>query len=115
MSAQTSIEAYKKQSTSNTASKSIPTTRGLLILLAGLTTRNIARIFLFCHYFAITKQLSENESCYQGRNEMAGLKGKSGPPGNMNSFKPALAAIQRPSISAHFRLYRLSSRLEFAP
>jgi|RhiMetdeSRZDD1v2_1073273.scaffolds.fasta_scaffold67747_8 hypothetical protein len=29
------------------------------------------------------KQLWENESCHVGRNEMAGLKGKSGPPGNM--------------------------------
>lgn len=27
---------------------------------------------------------------------MAGLKGKSGPPGNMNTFKHALAAIQKP-------------------
>jgi hypothetical protein len=26
---------------------------------------------------------------------MAGLKGKSGPPGNMNAFKHELAAIQR--------------------
>jgi hypothetical protein len=26
---------------------------------------------------------------------MAGLKGKSGPPGNMNAFKHGLAAIQR--------------------
>jgi hypothetical protein len=30
-----------------------------------------------------------------GRNEMAGLKGKSGPPGNMNAFKHGLAAIQK--------------------
>ena len=28
-------------------------------------------------------------------NEMAGLKGKSGPPGNMNAFKRGLAAIQK--------------------
>jgi hypothetical protein len=41
------------------------------------------------------KQLWENESCYVGRNEMAGLKGKSGPPGNMNAFKHGLAAIQK--------------------
>lgn len=27
---------------------------------------------------------------------MAGLKGKSGPPGNMNAFKRGLAAIQEP-------------------
>jgi hypothetical protein len=30
-----------------------------------------------------------------GRNEMAGLKGKNGPPGNMNAFKHGLAAIQK--------------------
>ena len=41
------------------------------------------------------KQLWENESCYVGENEMAGLKGKSGPPGNMNAFKHGLAAIQK--------------------
>jgi hypothetical protein len=41
------------------------------------------------------KQLWENESCYVGQNEMAGLKGKSGPPGNMNAFKHGLAAIQK--------------------
>ena len=29
------------------------------------------------------------------RNEIAGLKGKSGPPGNMNAFKHGLAAIQK--------------------
>jgi hypothetical protein len=29
---------------------------------------------------------------YLGQNEMAGLKGKSGPPGNMNAFKHGLAA-----------------------
>jgi hypothetical protein len=28
-------------------------------------------------------------------NEMVGLKGKSGPPGNMNAFKHGLAAIQK--------------------
>jgi hypothetical protein len=28
-------------------------------------------------------------------NEMAGLKGKSGPPGNMNTFKHGLAATQK--------------------
>jgi len=38
------------------------------------------------------KQLWENESRHVGRNEMAGLKGKSGPPGNMNAFKHGLAA-----------------------
>jgi hypothetical protein len=41
------------------------------------------------------KELWENESDHGGRNEMAGLKGKSGPPGNMNAFKHGLAAIQK--------------------
>jgi hypothetical protein len=41
------------------------------------------------------KQLWENESCHLGRNEMAGLKGKSGPPDNMNAFKHGLAAIKK--------------------
>src|SRR5215813_5254769 len=48
--------------------------RGRVILMAGLTAREI---FPPCHYFATTK-LWENESCHLGRNEMAGLKGKSG-------------------------------------
>ena len=30
-----------------------------------------------------------------GQDEMTGLKGKSGPPGNMNAFKHGLAAIQK--------------------
>ena len=63
------------------------TTRGLLILVARLTARLHKRIFLLCHYFAISKQLWENEPCYLARNEMVGLKGKSGPPSNMNAFK----------------------------
>jgi hypothetical protein len=41
------------------------------------------------------KQLWENESCHLGSNEMAGLKSKSRPPGNMNAFKYGLAAIQK--------------------
>jgi hypothetical protein len=41
------------------------------------------------------KHLWENESRHVGRNEMAGLKGKSEPPGNMNAFKHGLAAIQK--------------------
>ena len=41
------------------------------------------------------KPVAENESRHLGRNEMAGLKGKSGPPGNMNAFKHGLAAIQK--------------------
>jgi hypothetical protein len=32
------------------------------------------------------------ESCHLGTTEMAGLKDKSGPPGNMNAFKHGLAA-----------------------
>jgi hypothetical protein len=38
---------------------------------------------------------TENESRHLGHNEMAGLKGKSGPPGNMNAFKHGLASIQK--------------------
>jgi hypothetical protein len=53
------------------------------------------RIFLLCHYFATTKQLWKNEPCHLGRNEMAGSKGKSRAPGNMNAFKHGLAAIQK--------------------
>jgi hypothetical protein len=71
------------------------TTRGLLILVARLTARNHNRFFSLCHYLARVKQLWENEPCYLARNEMAGLKGKSGPPGNMNAFKHGLAAIQK--------------------
>ena len=41
------------------------------------------------------KPVAENESRYLGQNEMAGLKGKSAPPGNMNAFKHGLAAIQK--------------------
>jgi uncharacterized protein YjcR len=41
------------------------------------------------------KSVAENESRHLGQNEMAGLKGKSGPPGNMNAFKHGLAAIQK--------------------
>src|SRR5262249_29779953 len=70
-------------------------TRGLLILVARLTSRDHKRIFSLCHYFAIMKRTSENESRHLGQNEMAGLKGKSGPPGNMNAFKHGLAAIQK--------------------
>src|SRR5215813_4550712 len=63
------------------------TVRGLVILVARLTRRKHNRIFLLCHYFAIMKPVVENESRHLGQNEMAGLKGKSGPPGNMNAFK----------------------------
>jgi hypothetical protein len=70
--------------------------RGLLILLARLTAREDNRIFSLCHYFARVKQLGENQSCHLGRNEMAGLKGKSGPPGNMNAFKHGLAVSAQP-------------------
>ena len=41
------------------------------------------------------KPVPENESRHLGQNEMAGLKGKSGPPGNMDAFKHGLAAIQK--------------------
>ena len=41
------------------------------------------------------KPVKENESRHLGQNEMAGLKGKNGPPGNMNAFKHGLAAIER--------------------
>ena len=41
------------------------------------------------------KPVQRNESRHLGQNEMAGLKGKSGPPGNMNPFKHGLAAIQK--------------------
>jgi len=41
------------------------------------------------------KSVAENESQHLGQNEMGGLKGKSGPPGNMNSFKHGLAGIQK--------------------
>jgi hypothetical protein len=77
------------------------TTRGLLILVARLTARKHERIFSLCHYFARVKQLWENESCHEGNNEMAGLKGKSGPPGNMNAFKHGLAAIQKMARGRH--------------
>jgi hypothetical protein len=49
------------------------TTRGLVILVARLTARQHKRIFLLCHYFAITNQLWENESCHVGRNERQDL------------------------------------------
>src|SRR5262245_35158947 len=70
-------------------------TRGFLILVARLTVRKHNRIFSLCHYFAIMKPVQRNESRHLGQNEMAGLKGKSGPPGNMNAFKHGLAAIQK--------------------
>src|SRR5262245_45719253 len=70
-------------------------TRGFEILVARLTPRNNNRIFSLCHYFAIMKPVAENESRHLGQNEMAGLKGKSGPPINMNAFKHGLATIQK--------------------
>src|SRR5215475_269537 len=70
-------------------------TRGFEILVARLTDREHKTIFSLCHYFAIMKPVAENESRHVGQNEMAGLKGKSGPPGNMNAFKHGLAAIQK--------------------
>jgi hypothetical protein len=41
------------------------------------------------------KPVAENEFRNLGQNEITGLKGKSGPPGNMNAFKHGLAAIQK--------------------
>src|SRR5262249_42849365 len=63
------------------------TSRGLVILVARPTAREHKRIFSLCYYFAIMKPVQRNESRHLGQNEMAGLKGKSGPPGNMNAFK----------------------------
>src|SRR5262249_13956800 len=71
------------------------TTRGFEILVARLTARQHKRFFSLCHYFANKETSTENESRHPGQNEMAGLKGKSGPPGNMNAFKHGLAAIQK--------------------
>src|SRR5262249_25988384 len=71
------------------------TTRGLLILVARLTAREQNTIFSLCYYFATMKPVGKNESRHLGQNEMSGLKGKSGPPGNMNAFKHGLAAIQK--------------------
>src|SRR5262245_53261627 len=68
----------------------IDPTRGLIILLARLSAREHKRIFSLCHYFAIMKPVPANESRHLRQNEMAGLKGKSGPPGNMNAFSMGL-------------------------
>src|SRR5262249_16453751 len=74
-------------------------TRGLVILVARLSLQEHKRIFSLCHYFAIMKPVAENESRHLGQNEMAGLRGKSGPPGNLNAFKHGLAAIQKRRIN----------------
>src|SRR5262252_1538308 len=66
------------------------TARGFVILVARLTARQYKRIFSLCHYFAIMKPVQRNESRHLRQNEMAGLKGKSGPPGNMNAFSMGL-------------------------
>src|SRR5215831_18905262 len=71
------------------------TARGFVILVARLTARQYKRIFSLCHYFAIMKPVQRSESRHLRQNEMAGLKGKSGPLGNMNAFKHGLAAIQK--------------------
>src|SRR5215813_12669611 len=52
---------------------------------------NFSTLPLLCY----NKTSTENEFRHLGQNEMAGLKGKSGPPGNMNAFKHGLAAIQK--------------------
>src|SRR5262249_38119088 len=95
MSAQTSIEPHKKQSTSSTPSKSNPTATRIYNPRSASHVREHKRIFSLCHYFAIMKPRTKNESRLLGQNEMAGLKGKSGPPGNVNAFKHGLAAIQK--------------------
>jgi hypothetical protein len=46
-------------------------------------------------YFAIVKRAMGKWILPHGEKRMAGLKGKSGPPGNMNAFKHGLAAIQK--------------------
>jgi len=46
------------------------------------------------------KPVAKNESRHLGQNEMAGLKGKSGPPGDMNAFKHGLATIQKGDTKA---------------
>src|SRR5215468_6095439 len=66
------------------------TARGFVILVARLTARQYKRIFSLCHYFAIMKPVQRNESRHLRQNEMAGLKGKSGPPGHMNAFSMGL-------------------------
>src|SRR5262245_20445814 len=76
------------------ANRTLPL-RGFIILVARLTVREHKRVFSLCHYFAIMKPSTENESRHLGQNEMAGLKGKSDPPGNMNAFKHGLATIQK--------------------
>src|SRR5215510_14326521 len=55
------------------------------------TYENFFTLPLLCY----NESSAENESRHLGRNEMAGFKGKSGPPGNMNAFKHGLAAIQK--------------------
>ena len=45
---------------------------------------------------------------------MAGLNGKSGPPGNMNAFKHGLAAIQKRREEAGFVPLRILSIIEAA-
>jgi len=52
------------------------------------TQENFFTVPLLCY----NKTSTENESRHLGQNEMAGLKGKSGPPGNMNAFKYRLAS-----------------------
>jgi len=52
------------------------------------------------------KPVAENESRHLGQNEMAGLKGKSGPPGNMNAFKHGLAANQKRQEAEHYHRAR---------
>src|SRR5215471_8565745 len=66
-----------------------------MILVARLTNERTQENFFTLPLLCYNKTCTENESRHLGQNEMAGLKGKSGPPGNMNAFKHGLAAIQK--------------------
>jgi hypothetical protein len=85
-----------KSKARQTQQASIPTDTRISDPRAASNAREHNRFFRLCHFFAVVKQLWENESCHLGQNEVAGLKSKSGPPGNMNALKHGrLAAIQK--------------------
>jgi len=85
------------------------TTRGLMILVARVTVRYCTSIFPLCHYFARRKIRSNTNPCASDRSSaanhtlksvisamlyvMAGIRGRSGPPGNHNAFRHGLAGI----------------------
>src|SRR5262249_52387791 len=77
----------RSKSTSNKPAGRIDPKREVLNTVGRLTTRQHKRFFSLCHYFANKETSTKNESRHLGQNEMAELKGKSGPPGNMNAFK----------------------------